>query len=99
MRPRGRVSFDTSANTTCGIICYHILSILANMFSDETKLGELLLKHDCTTPLLCGITSIQTQANDVGFFIVHRQFLRTLSKLLATACDSLHLMEMLVARV
>jgi hypothetical protein len=69
------------------------------MFSNETNLGELLLKHDCTTPLLSGIMAIQSQANDVGFFIVHRQFLRTLSKLLATACDSRYLMEMLVARV
>lgn len=45
--------------------------------------------------------SAQTQGGtqDTGIIHVHRQLVRTLSKLLATACDSLSFMEMLVVRV
>lgn len=92
-----RSSVDVSMNSTCGIVCYHILSILGNLFCDPTVMDDLLMRQNCVNQLL-EILPL-TQASEAGLFIVHRQLVRALSKLVCSACESVITMGNLQQKV
>jgi hypothetical protein len=68
-----------------GIISYHLLCILGNLFTQHNILDELV-KFNQLQSLMKILSLKHSQGADFGLLIVHKQLIRTLCKLTATVC-------------